>query len=518
MGPTTLQPEFPVFLRAVRREIQRYGAAPSEINSDTYVVNMQRMAEALAHLILRHEQLPQLLHAVRHRQLALLHETVNCLRNIGAQLPNEVSDASDIQEIGAENNEQVIARYERLVDAQARCLDLLYRHERSNEIIRTADELAAAACELEQGVLAARRKALATIQKTNGLRSDTDDEAVPSDADLTEYLRSRFPKKSEISASNAVRKKGVNTKEIFYVELDGGSDWPSRAVLRRNRPFDTVGNVVSNEFKLLVLLYQSGLPVPRPLVADGETELLKRPFIMTERLNGQSVSLRQLGSAGAGIAADMAMRLAELHQIDPEKLEPAQRRYGSSTVERTLSMLGRFYSHWHANEDQPSTTLDAGYGWLRSNVSCLSNQVAIVHGDYDSRNMLIEDDRITGLLDWELAHEGHPAEDLGYCRPEVERVMPWDEFIDIYRDHGGHDVSDDEVRYFRIWGYVFRASSTYAAFNGFCTGKHSDFLIGSTGFIEYPDIMTEVGALLLDEYSYRPRSPELVTKEISERT
>ena len=38
----------------------------------------------------------------------------------------------------------------------------------------------------------------------------------------------------------------------------------------------------------------------------------------------------------------------------------------------------------------------------------------LVHGDFGPQNVLIQDDRITALLDWEFAHIGQPVEDLAW--------------------------------------------------------------------------------------------------------
>ena len=39
----------------------------------------------------------------------------------------------------------------------------------------------------------------------------------------------------------------------------------------------------------------------------------------------------------------------------------------------------------------------------------------IVHGDFGPQNVLIEDGRISALLDWEFAHAGRPIEDLAWA-------------------------------------------------------------------------------------------------------
>jgi aminoglycoside phosphotransferase (APT) family kinase protein len=64
----------------------------------------------------------------------------------------------------------------------------------------------------------------------------------------------------------------------------------------------------------------------------------------------------------------------------------------------------------------------------------------VVHGDIGAHNLLVHDDRLTAILDWEFSRVGDPAEDLGVARPNVIACMDWDEFLRIYRDAGGRPV------------------------------------------------------------------------------
>ena len=36
-----------------------------------------------------------------------------------------------------------------------------------------------------------------------------------------------------------------------------------------------------------------------------------------------------------------------------------------------------------------------------------------MHGDFHNGNLLVDDSGVRAVLNWELAHIGHPGEDLG---------------------------------------------------------------------------------------------------------
>ncbi|MEZ5193800.1 MAG: phosphotransferase [Nocardioides sp.] len=58
----------------------------------------------------------------------------------------------------------------------------------------------------------------------------------------------------------------------------------------------------------------------------------------------------------------------------------------------------------------------------------MSPRACLVHGDLSARNVLCdpESGEVTGLVDWEFAHAGHPVEDLG----KLVRKGPGLPFVD----------------------------------------------------------------------------------------
>ena len=93
---------------------------------------------------------------------------------------------------------------------------------------------------------------------------------------------------------------------------------------------------------------------------------------------------------------------------------------------------------------------------------------AIVHGDFRMGNMLIDEQGIAAVLDWELVHVGDPLEDLGWLcvpawrfggREPVAGVGPYRELLDAYQRAGGGEVSLDELLWWQTastvwWGVL----------------------------------------------------------------
>jgi aminoglycoside phosphotransferase (APT) family kinase protein len=117
-------------------------------------------------------------------------------------------------------------------------------------------------------------------------------------------------------------------------------------------------------------------------------------------------------------------------------------------------MIATFEAGWRVGESTPSLAMELAYGWLKQHLYCIDGPTVAVHGDAHFANLLALDDRLVCLLDWEFTHPGHPADDLAYCRPYVETIMPWRDFLAHYRAHGGHEVSEAQLQFFAVWGYL----------------------------------------------------------------
>jgi aminoglycoside phosphotransferase (APT) family kinase protein len=62
---------------------------------------------------------------------------------------------------------------------------------------------------------------------------------------------------------------------------------------------------------------------------------------------------------------------------------------------------------------QPHPAFELAFRWLEQHRPASPRQ-AIVHGDFRLGNIIVGDDGLRAVLDWELAHLGDPMEDLGW--------------------------------------------------------------------------------------------------------
>lgn len=151
----------------------------------------------------------------------------------------------------------------------------------------------------------------------------------------------------------------------------------------------------------------------------------------------------------APLLQDLARELAATHRADCSAVPglPVM-----DTAEALSELRRRFLSY---GGDRPILAL--ALRWLESNLPA-PVPPRLVHGDFRLGNVLVGDGRLTGVLDWELAHLGDPHEDLAYGCMTVWRFSRPDrpafglgsleDWFAAYEAAGGGPV--DPAR-FRFW-------------------------------------------------------------------
>jgi aminoglycoside phosphotransferase (APT) family kinase protein len=252
------------------------------------------------------------------------------------------------------------------------------------------------------------------------------------------------------------------------VEVESGPDagrYP--LVLRR----DLGGNIHDEaltreqEFALLGAAHGAGVLAPRPRWLCGDVAVLGAPFFLMDRLDGESVGRRivrepALAEARRALPGQMGEQLARIHAIDPGRPDlaflprPAAGQSPALTaVESSARQLHRL--------GEPHPVLELALRWLLRNAPECPAPV-LVHGDYRVGNLLVGPAGLTGVLDWEFAHVGDPAEDLawpcvrswrfGQDGHRLGGVGDFDPFRAAYEGAGGVPVDRRRVDYWEVVG------------------------------------------------------------------
>ena len=156
-----------------------------------------------------------------------------------------------------------------------------------------------------------------------------------------------------------------------------------------------------------------------------------------------------------GIARDLA-RIHRLRQADvPE---------GVPVMDCRAAIADLKAQFMDAGGDRPIIAL--GLKWLEDNCPGAVEPV-LNHGDYRMGNLLVEGSRLTGVLDWELAHFGDRHEDLAFGCMAVWRFARYDrpalglgsieDYIAAYEAEAGVTIDPARFRFWTIYRTVWWA-------------------------------------------------------------
>ncbi len=206
------------------------------------------------------------------------------------------------------------------------------------------------------------------------------------------------------------------------------------------------------EANLLRAARGAGVPVA-DVVAAGTTDGLNPGWLVVERLEGEAIPRRILRDEGyatarSALTDQTARALATIHAIDPTSVPGLP---SADPLRHPLEFLDALH------EVRP--ILELGVRWLAHGKPPESESV-VVHGDFRMGNFLIDGRGLCGVLDWELAHLGDPAEDIGWLCARAWRFGGpgrvggfghLDGFLATYAAAGGRPVHIDQVRWWEAY-------------------------------------------------------------------
>lgn len=199
---------------------------------------------------------------------------------------------------------------------------------------------------------------------------------------------------------------------LTYGCSDGTHHW----VVRRPPLGDVLPTAhdMAREYQVIGALYDSPVPVPRPVLYCADPAVTGAPFYLMDRVDGEAIRdagrLAARGPRRAGaLGRALVDTLALLHSVDPEDVGLASLGRPEGFLARQVRRFGRQLDACRGRDLPGIEELRTALG--RSVPT--QGAPALVHGDYRLDNTLVDDaDRITAVLDWELATLGDPLTDL----------------------------------------------------------------------------------------------------------
>jgi aminoglycoside phosphotransferase (APT) family kinase protein len=250
---------------------------------------------------------------------------------------------------------------------------------------------------------------------------------------------------------------GGASRQTWLVELPA-----ARYVLRRDPPGAEAPVSQEAEFGLIRLAASVQVPVARPLHFEPDGGRFGSAGMLMEHVEGESVAPRllrrpQYEDARTRLPEQLAAALARLHSIDPDA---AMEHLPAGGEDAALDAI----ESWQRELDaigEPLPALELGLRWLRVNRPD-PIRLRLVHGDFRLGNFIVDDSGLRAVIDWELAHIGDPAEDIGWLcirswrfgndEHPVAGLGDLDEFLAAYQAAGGAAIEPQRLRYWEAFG------------------------------------------------------------------
>lgn len=324
---------------------------------------------------------------------------------------------------------------------------------------------------------------------------------------LMAYLRDRFDDPGLVVTDLHPISGGFGKQTtIFAVE---GESLSGEYVIRRdigeNAGLDTSCHLIHREYPVIRAAFERGFPAPDALWLDTEHPLLPGGHFIVMRKAGGKVAGNFFGAQSAipdDLADILADKMAQLHGIEPLHILGDL----TDTIRTELwdlplrDCVERYIRNWYdfylREQHTPSPALVALYGWLLDNIPDSAGTPRLIHGDIGFHNFLIEDGQMTALVDWEFAHIGDPAEELGYVNVTVGPSLDWERFMARYQAAGGKYVSPETLRFYGVWAYVRNASGANILSTRLISGLADDLKLAILPYLHVPPFLQGATALI----------------------
>ncbi len=287
---------------------------------------------------------------------------------------------------------------------------------------------------------------------------------------ITDLVRLTGGANRETWSFDAVDEHGNTTELILQLDRDG---------------LDRLVGTCAREAQLLKKAAEWKVPVATVITSSEIPNPLGRSFTVTLRIRGETIARKilrdkQWSNARSTFVWDCASALAAIHAIPEEELDGIELTKNTDS----LSSLAKIYDALC----DPHPTFDLALRWLEANRPA-SLRSCLIHGDFRLGNLLIGEDGLRAVLDWEIAHFGDPAEDLGWMcvrawrfggKGTVAGIGTYENLLDAYEETSGKRVSLETLLWWEIFGTL--------RWGIICLQMGGDFRAGRTSSIEIATI------------------------------
>ncbi len=221
---------------------------------------------------------------------------------------------------------------------------------------------------------------------------------------------------------------------------------PSAAYMA-DRPFGH-----ADEAALVMAAQAAGVKAPEVVGVLADADGMGTGYVM-RRVMAEVSPAKILADPPRSLLADLGRELARIHAIPGDAIPAAIPLMDTRAA--LAELRSRFLSY---GGDRPVIAL--AIKWCEDHLPAPADPV-LVHGDYRMGNVMVDEDGLAAVLDWELAHRGDAHEDLAFGCMTVWRFGRIDrpafgvgslaDYFAAYEAAGGVRVDRDRFRFWLVY-------------------------------------------------------------------
>ena len=303
--------------------------------------------------------------------------------------------------------------------------------------------------------------------------------------EFAEYLSRKLNKKFECQEIRRIF--GGASRETYRVRLIEKNKRDSvNVIYRRSQKNSLIETKQETEYLAYSLFQGTGVPVPKLISFEGSSQSLGAPFLVMEELEGEAASPfdsdvykpfeEEIGKQFWTILGKIASLEVPKNRLTKSFKSPSNDNTWKNELDYWVGVI--------RNDSLGiEPILEAAIRWLYRCPPKQAEKICLVHGDYRNGNFLVKKNKITGILDWEMAHLGDPLEDLAWalspiwCWELLSRpayLISREKGLAIWKKESGLRIDATSLNWWELFACVKGLAIWISAGNEFISSRNTD--------------------------------------------
>jgi aminoglycoside phosphotransferase (APT) family kinase protein len=282
-------------------------------------------------------------------------------------------------------------------------------------------------------------------------------------------------------------------------------------IVRVKPPAALLDTDLEREYRIYAAAGRAGVPVPVVhALRSGADNAFGGPYFVMDRAPGRSPmvwrsrdrsELEENWRTSRSVATDVVAALAAIHDI------PVSELTFLGPPQSFTDVVSQWRATYEKNALLDDPIVDEAYEWVlaRDPGPC---SPSLVHADFRIGNILLADEQVSAVIDWELAYLGDPLFDLGYAampyyggkfvRPGSKLIGAFADpewFAEDYGRRRGVEIDPETIRTYTVQGTLQLIAIIGIGLRQFADGENTDPRMAWNRFV-VPDLRQDLVRLM----------------------